>query len=693
MLTKFRTLSHVKLVAVSLIGLVLLTSCGGGGEDTNNDDRTARPMLSLSELTPDTSQGKTIIVDYQGPAFDEEDLSVSVGDTFVESVFVNDQIHLILPLTQLGETSLEFNFGGFSSNLSADIAAAPAIADPPAYVSNMVGDLVAELDALSTGDWQNEIDALYAAEQELSNLSEAEIRELAIFLKQNVEPLLLQLNAPVVAQFDEAACENEMRRFVFSRQVVTASIGVAVVYLAAPEPSKAVGFPLMLAGVVAGAALTVRATEEVLNACLLPVVADIRAALVTTAGVKVAQQGPETISTIHFDEGQATAVTLSLNRTFDPQRRPEFVNTIQSFGDLLLKLNNGLRSVRDNLPGFLSWLAGGIESFIAKFDGFISTFAGLENPDRVAAVDHADFRLVGISDDSITGTITDAGPERLFLEFNFGDRTTVPQDGCVDFDFTLSSTHVGLEDVNVPGRLCALQSEATIMAGRSPVAAGANATFRVTFYPALSFDITFRQTTIWQRANGSSSRRTLERTVSRGTGTLNLGAGTNDNHRAVTVEIQSGIGYTVGSPGSAKVRVKDDGDDDNGDDDTRVDADYLLCAGYLPVNTEEYIYTFGTWRGVHGLRGYYFTGAYSYNVSQPGTWTGGAAIVFAGPHCSACRADEVSVATPGGVSTVGCSEYEDTINEAWEDIYQTPILAFPISCDISNQQIQAMCSS
>ena len=86
--------------------------------------------LSLSELTQDTSQGKAIIVDYQGPSFDADDLRVSVGATPVESVFVDNQIHLILPLTHAGQTTLEFDFGGFSSSLSLNILAAPVISRP-----------------------------------------------------------------------------------------------------------------------------------------------------------------------------------------------------------------------------------------------------------------------------------------------------------------------------------------------------------------------------------------------------------------------------------------------------------------------------------------------------------------------------------------------------------------------------------
>ena len=413
--------------------------------------------LHLSELTQDTSQGKVIIVEYEGPEFNEDDLSVRVGDVFVESSFVDSQIHFIFPLTESGETLLEFEFGDFSSSLSLDILAAPAIADPPSYISGVVDNIMAELGAFSDGDWGDEIAALYAAEQALSNLSEDEIHEVAVFFKQNLEPLLRLLNSPVVAQ-DEADCETEIRHFV-SIQVLTRVAIAGLILKSFAGPVAALNF-LDLAVIVSAVWVMVESTEDILNACLVTRVnvllgelANASAAPVRSAGPIVAQDDPETIGRMPFEEGQAQAIILSLDRTFDPERRSEFVSAIQDLGNLLSKLNNGLRSVVGILPGFLSGLAGGINSFIGKFDGFISTFAGLENPDRVETANHADFRLAGISDRNITGSITDASSERLFLEFNFVDRSLAPQDGCVDFDFTLSNSQAGL-DATVPARLC-----------------------------------------------------------------------------------------------------------------------------------------------------------------------------------------------------------------------------------------------
>ena len=313
--------------------------------------------LWLSELTQDTSQGKAIIVDYQGPSFDADDLRVSVGATPVESVFVDNQIHLILPLTQAGQTTVEFDFGGFLSSLSLNILAAPVIADPPAYVENIAADLVAGLDALREGDWQDEVDALRAVEQALPNLSEDELRELAVFLKQNLEPLLRQLNSPVLAQYDEVACRQAAERFLRSVATTVVVAGGIGIYTVVPEPSKIIGLPILLAGLVLAVQELRQDVDLVMDTCLVTGIDDIQAALVTTTGVKAAQQGPETLNTIHFDENQTKAITIALAHRFEHESRSEVLGAIRNLGSLLLKMNNGLHSVVNVLPGFLSGLS------------------------------------------------------------------------------------------------------------------------------------------------------------------------------------------------------------------------------------------------------------------------------------------------------------------------------------------------
>ena len=467
MLAKLRNMPSVKLTAVMLIGCLILTSCGGGGEDGGTRDEsgpgTAEPptqvTLSLSEFTQDTSQGKAISVDYSGPAFDEEELWVWVDDTSVESIFVDNQIHLILPLTQVGETSLEFDFGDFSASLAVDIAGAPVIADPPAYISSVVEDLVAELDALPEGDWEDEIDALFAVVEELVNLSEDEIREVAIFLKQNVEPLLLQLNSPVVAQaYDPETCDRRIKIFLATHIITLIAADLVLVTIVGSVGIFALTKIQALIAIAVTGLVALRITgmnwDALWEVCIGRAIDSVTAELLALE-TRVAQQGSNAISTIAFNEDEARAITITLAHQFEHEKRSEVLNAARRLIGLLLRITDGLRSVVSILPGFLSVLAAGINSVIDKFDGFISTFTELENLDSMALANHANFRLEGTSDPDITGSITAAtSQERLFLHFSFEDHSRVPQEGCVDFAFTLSNSRDDLEDVTVPGRLC-----------------------------------------------------------------------------------------------------------------------------------------------------------------------------------------------------------------------------------------------
>ena len=443
-----------------LIGCLILTSCGGGGGDTEGgtgdkrDSDTTEPTqvtLSLSEYTQDTSQGKLIVVDYQGPAFDEDDLMVSVGDMPVASVVVNSQIHAILPLAESGQTLLAFDFGGFSSNLLLTIRPAPTIADPSAYVSGVIDDLVLSLkDSLP----EYAYDALLEAEQELSNLSEDELSELAIFVKQNIEPVLQQLNSPVVTQYDEAACEEQLENFFIGDVTRAASsLGILLgIVMAAIPGYKLPGLVVIVMGVVASYVAIKNWKSELdllFDVCLKPLFA--RISTVYTASVQVAQD-PGAISRIRFDEDVARQVYIELVYRFEHERRSEVLGAIQNIGDVLLKVNDGLRQLVDRFPNLSQ--RSNINSFIDTIDGYISHFAGLENLERVEAANHANFRLGGISDANITGSVTSASTEQLVLEFNFEDASRVTQEDCVDFDFTLSNPQDGLEDVIVPASLC-----------------------------------------------------------------------------------------------------------------------------------------------------------------------------------------------------------------------------------------------
>ena len=141
----------------------------------------ARPTVALSDLTPDPAQGRVLTMDYSGPDFDAEDLQIYMGDTQVEAVVIGDQIHVLLPVTEQGETVLELYIASYVLELAIDIEPAPTIAEPDTYVAGLADGLIAELGVLE-GDWGSEIDILLGTKQALMDLEEDELYETAILL-------------------------------------------------------------------------------------------------------------------------------------------------------------------------------------------------------------------------------------------------------------------------------------------------------------------------------------------------------------------------------------------------------------------------------------------------------------------------------------------------------------------------------
>ena len=466
MLTKLRNTPQVKLAAVTLIGCLILTSCGGGGGDTEGGTRdetgpgTTEPTqvtLSLSESTQDTSQGRAIIVDYEGPAFDDDDLSVSVGDTLVGGFVVNDQIHLILPLTESGQTLLTFDFGSFSSDLSLTIDPAPTIADPVVYVSDLIGDLVSSLDQLREGDRQEQVHALLVAQEELANLSEDELRALAIFFVQNLEPILQQLNSPVVAQFD-GACGGAISDYLLIFAENNAAIGFTAVLLGGGAVIISVGLraPAVVAAVVVislgvatlGMNRARNAFREMFQSCITPAFEKISALASRPQGARSVQVAQE-LSPLRFDDGVARQLSVEESHRFEHEREAEVSSKTRNLVDTLLTVNNLLRQFvgrNQDLARFF-----GLNSYIDTLDRYVAEFAAFENPDRVVAADHTNLHLGATSDPNISGFITAATTDGVAIQFAFNNE---PSDDCTAFTFNLLNPIDGYNADAIPAQLC-----------------------------------------------------------------------------------------------------------------------------------------------------------------------------------------------------------------------------------------------
>ena len=469
MLTKLRNTPQVKLAAVTLIGCLILTSCGGGGGDTEGGTRdetgpgTTEPTqvtLSLSESTQDTSQGRAITVDYEGPAFDDDDLSVSVGDTLVGGLVVNDQIHLILPLTESGQTLLTFDFGSFSSDLSLTIDPAPTIADPVVYVSDLIGDLVSSLDQLREGDWQEKVDALLVAQEELANLSEDELRALAIFFVQNLEPILQQLNSPVVAQFD-GACGGAISDYLltftennaalaFTAVLVVVGVGGAVSISGGQltVPAVAAGVVISLGVATLGMNRARNAFREMFQSCITKAFGKISALASRPQGSRSVQVAQE-LSPLRFDDGVARQLSVKESHRFEHERKSEVLSKTRNLVDTLLTVNNLLRQFVGRNPNLARFF--GLNSYIDTLDRYVAEFAAFENPDRVEAADHTNLHLGATSDPNISGFITAATTDWVAIQFAFNNE---PSDDCTAFTFNLLNPIDEYNADAIPAQLC-----------------------------------------------------------------------------------------------------------------------------------------------------------------------------------------------------------------------------------------------
>ena len=182
------------------IAALALNGCQLGAPTPTTDlaEEPHPPSVVLSLLTSNPSQGKVISVSYQGPQFIEAQLRVSVGGTSLPGLFVADpdQIHVMLPPTiAAGPTTLEFSFNDPSSILSLPITIleAPAIGDPRSYLSDVVSDLA---DWFRDRGQQETYRALLEVHARVTNMTDAELRLIAIVIMQNLDSTSLETLLP-----------------------------------------------------------------------------------------------------------------------------------------------------------------------------------------------------------------------------------------------------------------------------------------------------------------------------------------------------------------------------------------------------------------------------------------------------------------------------------------------------------------
>ena len=402
--------------------------------------------VALSSLTPHPAQGRVTLFDYDGPEFDEEDLRVSIGGEGIRWVFLEPWIGVLLPLSHEGPTTLTFDAGGGqSASVVLNIGRAPLIADSRQYVTDKVAALTTSVDDLVVSDaaYREAHDALVELQSRLAGLSERDLHELAIYIKQNIEPMLFSspgtADAGLVSAFVSEECSISLRRFI--QGVVGVVAGAYTVALApATGPLSLVGVAVGAAAYVLSAKVAVNSVPEVYDKCVQVEVSSIQDARSSFGADHdnrhLFSAGASGVSLLRFDDGQNADLTITLSRTLFSRYRADIVNNVA-------KIRSSILSVKS--------IVGKVTTrFDVAFDALLKRFPETVEGTETAAA--RGFTLLGTSDGNVTGDIVSNVGETLSLRFSFGNRSAV-QGEYVDFNFTLANEAEGLDDTVVPARL------------------------------------------------------------------------------------------------------------------------------------------------------------------------------------------------------------------------------------------------
>ena len=487
----------VQQTCVFLACLVMVVSCGGGGTSTGDRPEEQIPIsVRVSDSTQDTAQGKTVIFDYSGPELNEEDLTVRVGDTEVPALLSETQIYILLPLSESGETTVFFEFSeGVTTSVPLNIAEAPAIENPEVYVSDQVAEVVSMFESLRD-EYPDVWELLEQAQDQIAGLSEDEARELAILLKQNLEPLLdapeisegdamgfegteglefaaarssYDSNLPAVSQgfLDRLEeCRVTIRSFLRNQKLIAISITALAL-----SGEISVAFTPAVGGIVALTSFAVLVVKigdlrdgvaTILDVCIFKqakvfldnafgatVSASETAFFSESSAVAAARfqppgivsQGSEATDRIVFTDGESKTVSVNLDSIIQDDRRSALLEAYVTFRNLLVKANDKLESLGETL---------GVE---LSFQNFIDSFpTSLESS---GPADTSDFEIdVPSPYLNIKGEITARERGKLTLLFSFPLGPLVTEDYS-DFVFVLTD---GDEDpVRVSARLLAAE--------------------------------------------------------------------------------------------------------------------------------------------------------------------------------------------------------------------------------------------
>ncbi len=418
----------------------------------------AQVSVRLSALTPEPSQGKVVIIDYEGPAFDESDLRVRLAGEALPATVVEDEIGVLLPLSHSGATLLAFDFGGGrAAALTLNATEAPPIPNPRQYLDTEITKLASALSerAAQESELQGLHEAVLRAQEQLAALDEQEIAYAATLFKQNIEPSLEQLASSGLLQtavlrtagFDATKCNSSMIRSVRLVAKTTAiSLFGGLLWTASPGPQSVVLVPMGGVALVYAAFSVPDALGSIVETfgnCMLARVGAIEPFL-PLSSIQIAQVGAvaDPLPRLSFRDGEPLEVNITVAYRIQHDLREGFLSAILKLRSHLLKLTGAARPVCERCAAWLNRQA----ERIPHPDS-------VEREERVPA---SGFVLKGVSNAAVTGTISGVDGDRLSLTFTvdlLADDAMLSDDASLDFDFILANSSIGLDDTAIPGRV------------------------------------------------------------------------------------------------------------------------------------------------------------------------------------------------------------------------------------------------
>jgi len=369
--------------------------------------------VELNNMGQVLTPGRLFNINYTGGVLDTSKVKLKIGTTLITSNVLNNAISATVPSGFIGNQILTAELDGDSFQLPLAISAGADIANPKLYASGYVNELAADLKSLGLPAALLNTASITT---QLASLSDAEAKVVALQIRENLEPLLAQVNELLGSNtaltgtnsmymqamtFTSAAeCKAWMKRFA-----VASTIAATGVYVTSAGLAYGITVPgaiitgVGLASIVVASDVALRNMKLILNYC---------GALNDATFSLFPLLQKDLVLTTPIEVFESRTRTFKLNELFrlDQTIRSSYVSTATSLKSTV--------AGAISMAGKLGFSAG--SSVISS----LNTLAASIKTDDTSTVstDGHKFSIRSISDTSISGSTVDTGTGTLTLLFD-----------------------------------------------------------------------------------------------------------------------------------------------------------------------------------------------------------------------------------------------------------------------------------